>query len=155
MHRMIVFMLALTVVLSAPAYVQTADSARPHDAQKDRLEKQLRDADLEFAEQTHERRLEGWMDFFADDASVIHEGKVTSGKQALRAFYAPIFANQDFSLSWTPIKAEASTDGTLGYTYGDYEAKSGGQTSHGIYTTTWRRINGRWKVVLDLGSAQR
>ncbi len=155
MHRVFAFVIAIAVLLSStPARVQTA-SARPQETEKDRLEKQLRDADLEFARQTREHRLEGWMDFFADDASVIHEGKVTSGQQALRAFYEPIFANQDFALTWTPTKAEASKDGSLGYTYGDYEAKSSGQTSHGVYATTWRRVNGRWKVVLDLGSAQR
>jgi len=155
MHRAFSFALVLAVLLSAaPLQRQTAPTHH-QDVQQTRLEKQLCDADLEFAKQTRERRLDGWMDFFADDASVIHEGKVTSGKQALRAYFEPIFANQDFSLSWTPTKAEASQDGTLGYTYGDYEAKNGGQTSHGVYATTWRRVNGRWKVVLDLGSAQR
>jgi ketosteroid isomerase-like protein len=163
MHRVFALVIVIAVLFSAaPAHVQTA-SARPqgahndaqHAAQKDQLEKQLRDADLEFAKQTHERRLEGWMDFFADDASVIHEGKVTSGKTALRAFYEPVFANQDFTLTWTPTKAEASKDGSLGYTFGDYEARNAGQTSRGVYATTWRRVNGRWKVVLDLGNAQR
>jgi ketosteroid isomerase-like protein len=117
------------------------------------LEKELKDADLEFARQTAARRLEGWMDFFADDAATIHDGKTVTGKQALRAYYEPVFADKDFTLVWTPAKAEAAKDGTLGYTYGDYEAKEGTKISHGMYVTAWRRINGKWKVVLDLGSA--
>ena len=119
------------------------------------LEKQLRDADLEFAKQTAARRLEGWMDFFADNASIIHDGATVTGKQALRAYYEPVFANKDFNLSWTPTHAEAANDGTLGYTYGDYEAKTASGVSRGIYATVWRREGGRWKVVLDMGSATR
>ncbi|MBZ5507382.1 MAG: nuclear transport factor 2 family protein [Acidobacteriia bacterium] len=118
-------------------------------------EQELRDADLEFAKQTAARRLDGWMDSFADDASIIHDGKTVTGKQALRAYYEPVFANKDFSLRWTPARAEAAKDGTLGYTFGDYEALRGTSVSRGMYATVWRRINGQWKVVLDLGSAAR
>ena len=124
-------------------------------AQASIWEQELRDADLDFARQTAARRLEGWMDFFADDASIIHDGQTITGKDALRAFYQPVFANQEFSLTWSPTHAEASKDGTLGYTYGKYEARSGTAISHGMYTTVWRKVDGRWKVVLDLGSAAR
>lgn len=128
---------------------------RPKTAQQDKLEKQLRDTDLQFSKETGERRLEGWMDFFADDAAVIRDGKVITGKQSLRELFTPVFANKDFSLSWTPTKVELSKDGTLGYTYGDYEAKNGQATSRGMYVTVWRLIGGKWKVVLDLGSQPR
>ena len=93
------------------------------------------------------------MSFFADDASIIHDGQTVTGKDALRAFYQPVFANKDFTLTWSPNHAEPSRDGTLGYTYGQYEARNGTAISRGMYTTVWRKIEGRWKVVLDLGSA--
>jgi len=70
----------------------------------------------------------------------------------LRAFYQPVFANKDFNLTWSPNDAEASKDGTLAYTFGQYEARNGKAISRGIYTTVWRKVEGRWKVVLDLGS---
>jgi ketosteroid isomerase-like protein len=109
----------------------------------------------DFARQTAARRLDGWMDFFADDASIIHDGQTVTGKNALRAFYQPVFANKDFSLTWSPTHAEASRDGTLGYTVGLYEARNGTAISRGMYTTVWRKVDGRWKVVLDLGSTAR
>jgi ketosteroid isomerase-like protein len=157
------FFLAMTVflILFAAAPSQTnaaigasnpATSAAPEPAA---LEKELRDADLDFARQTAARRPDGWMDFFADDASVIHDGQTVTGKDALRAFYQPVFANRDFTLTWSPNHAEASKDGTLGYTYGEYEARNGTAISRGIYSTVWRKVDGRWKVVLDLGSAAR
>jgi ketosteroid isomerase-like protein len=146
-----VFSLAATTVA---AQKPTSRPLSP-DAQASVWEQELRDADLAFARQTAARRLDGWMDFFADDASIIHDGQTVTGKDALRAFYQPIFANKDFTLTWSPNHAEASKDGTLGYTYGQYEARNGTAISRGMYTTTWRKIEGRWKVVLDLGSAAR
>jgi ketosteroid isomerase-like protein len=118
-----------------------------------RAEKELLAADIEFAKQTAARRLEGWMDAFAPDAAVLHDGKTVSGTQALRQYYEPVFANKNFTLTWTPTNAEASKDGSLGYTYGAYEAKNGDRISHGMYLTIWRKINGKWKVVMDTGSA--
>lgn len=82
-------------------------------------------------------------------------GQTVTGKDALRAFYQPVFANKDFSLTWSPTHAEASVDRTLGYIYGEYETKNASAISHGMYTTVWRRMDGRWKVILDLGSAAR
>jgi ketosteroid isomerase-like protein len=132
-------MVTLILVAAAPSQANSAiaasnaaSGATPEPAA---LEKELRDADLDFARQTAARRLDGWMDFFADDASIIHDGRTVTGKDALRAFYQPVFANKDFSLSWSPNHAEASKDGTLGYTFGEYEARNGIAISRGIYTT--------------------
>jgi ketosteroid isomerase-like protein len=149
MRRVFSFLLVIALGVTAISLVKqvsVVSSAAAVDAgaagqEPAALEKSLRDADLEFARQTAARRLEGWMDSFADDASIIHDGATVSGKQALTAYYQPVFANKEFSLSWHPTKAEASKDGTLGYTYGDYEAKSGGAVSRGMYTTVWRRVN--------------
>ena len=152
-------MVILILVAAAPSQTNSAIGAsnptRDVAPEPASLQKALRQADLDFARQTAARRLDGWMDFFADDASIIHDGQTVTGKDAVRAYYQPVFANKDFSLTWSPTHAEASTDGTLGYTYGEYEARNGTAISRGIYTTVWRKIDGRWKVVLDLGSATR
>jgi ketosteroid isomerase-like protein len=155
MHRVVVALAVLTLVVGGIAARKQLSAAPVQAANAAALEKELRDADLDFAKQTVARRLEGWMDFFADDASNIHDGVTVTGKAALRAWYEPIFANKDFTLRWTPTHAEAAKDGTLGYTYGNYEAWNGAAVSRGMYVTVWRRVNGRWKVVLDLGSAAR
>jgi ketosteroid isomerase-like protein len=154
MHRVVVVLAVLTLAVGGIA-ARKQLTAAPVQATSAALEKELRDADLDFAKQTAARRLEGWMDFFTDDASNIHDGVTVTGQPALRAWYEPIFANKDFILTWAPTHAEAAKDGTLGYTYGNYEARNGAAVSHGMYVTVWRRVNGRWKVVLDLGSAAR
>ncbi len=154
MQRLIVaFILASSLVAFAQS--DRDDRARSEGQRQSALEKQLRDADLGFAKATQERRIEGWMEFFAEDGAIIREGKALTGQPAIRAFYTPVFADKNFSLSWVPTKAEVSRDGTLGYTYGDAEAKIGDHISRGMYVTVWRRINGQWKVVLDSGSQPR
>lgn len=152
--RTVVVPIAAIVFSLFPALAQSpAPSPRAKTSQQDSVEKQLRDADLAFAKATAERRLEGWMEYFAVDAAILHDGKTITGTQSLRAYYEPLFADRDFTLSWTPTKAEASKDGTMGYTYGDYEAKSGGKTSRGMYLTIWRKEAGKWKVIMDTGSS--
>jgi ketosteroid isomerase-like protein len=152
MKNVIVFALILA---SCTVAFSQGQNSRPSAKSSSRaaLENELRQADLAFAKATADRRLEGWMSFFADDAAVLHDGKTVNGKSALRQYYEPIFANKSFALSWTPTHAEAAKDGTLGYTYGTYEARNGDKVSHGMYLTIWRKINGRWLVVMDTGSA--
>ena len=144
----LVFALAAAIIAAARSASTMAASAGSA-----RLEQELKDADLKFARETKARRLEGWMDSFADDASTISNGKVITGKAALREYYKKVFADNDFTLTWQPTKAEDAKDSTLGYTYGDYEAKEGVSISHGMYATVWRRDHGQWKVVLDMGSS--
>ena len=153
----LLFIFLFVFPLAATTGTAQKPTSRPLSpaAQASIWEQELRDADLDFARETAARRLEGWMDFFAEDASIIHDGQTVTGKDALRAFYQPVFANKEFSLTWSPTHAEASKDGTLGYMFGEYEARSGPAISRGIYTTIWRKIDGRWKVVLDLGSSAR
>lgn len=153
MMQKIIAALVLSVALVGAA--QDQSPAIRQGKTQARLEKQLRDADLAFAKATHERRIEGLMEFFADDGAIIQDGKALTGKPAIREFYTPVFADKSFSLSWVPTKAEVSRDGTLGYTYGDFEAKTANGTSRGMYVTVWRKVNGEWRVVLDLGSHPR
>ena len=60
-------------------------------------------------------------------------------------------------LTWEPLKAEVSLDGSLGFTFGKWEYtavdKNGKKsTSYGNYVTIWKKQNnGTWKYVLDGG----
>jgi ketosteroid isomerase-like protein len=153
--RLICLSLLATALLMWGQPQTPAPSSHPKNSKQASLEQQLRDADLEFSKQTAARRLDGWMDSFADDASTLQNGKTVSGKADLRKHYESMFANKDFTLTWTSTFAEASKDGSLGYTYGTYEARTGSDVSRGMYLTLWRRVNGKWKVVMDTGSAPR
>jgi len=116
------------------------------------VEMEVRDADVQWAKDTAARRIEGWMDGFTDDAVIIAAGKTVEGKQAIREFFTGVFANKDYTLTWSPTRVETSTEGTLGYTYGNYESRFGATVRHGMYMTVWRKVDGKWKVALDMGS---
>jgi ketosteroid isomerase-like protein len=152
MHKFFVA-IAFTLSFASALNQNSVPTPRAKTSHQESFEKQLRDADLAFAKATAERRLDGFMEYLAADAAILQDGKTITGTQSLRAFYEPLFANKDFSLSWTPTKAEASKDGTLGYTYGDYEARRGEKTSRGMYLTVWRKEAGKWKVIMDAGSS--
>ena len=138
--------LLLLLLLSA-ALLPAADVAQ-----------RLMDADRAFDAATAQNGLDGWMSFFAEDARLNHRSGEIAGKADLRKFYAGMFALKQFSLRWQPLHAEASKDGTLGYTYGasqmSYADEEGKPVKReGRYLTVWRRQrDGSWKVSTDLGN---
>jgi ketosteroid isomerase-like protein len=53
------------------------------------------------------------------------------------------------TMTGTPIKADASASGDLGYTYGSYEQRAGAQVEKGYYVRVWKRSGNKWRVALD------
>jgi ketosteroid isomerase-like protein len=119
---------------------------------------QLMEADSEFSRAAETRGLEGWMSWFADDAQINSSKGVVKGKAALREYYSKMFAQPGFSISWKPFFAEASKDGTLGYTMGVAQfraTKPDGtvETREGHYLSVWKKQpDGTYKVVSDMGN---
>ena len=86
------------------------------------------------------------------------------GKAAAAAYYADVEKKNpkgqaSSALEWTPVEAEASDDGTLGWTRGTwvFSAKNADGSPRkvtGYYVTEWRRgEDGKYKFVLDIGGA--
>ena len=115
-------------------------------------------ADLAFAEATARRRLEGFSSFLAEDVMSIRPNTpVVKGSQALASRWAPMLNDPAMSITWQPLEAVISDDGSMGFTVGSYEiTKSGGQgksaAGTGKYVTIWKKQpDGSWKVVYDWG----
>lgn len=119
---------------------------------------ELLEADRAFARDTAARGLEGWLEWFHEDALVNAPGGVLRGKAVLREYYGKFIGTPGFQLIWAPVEAEASPDGRMGYTVGTGTAvtrKADGTEERrpARYVTVWRRgADGRWKVVTDLGN---
>lgn len=84
------------------------------------------------------------------------------GKAAAAAYYADVekknpSGEKASTLQWTPLEADASPDGVLGFTRGTWvftgKKKDGGeQKVTGYYVTEWeRQSDGTYKFVLDIG----
>ena len=124
---------------------------------KDALKTALMDADRAFAKATAERRLDGWMEFYTDDAVRITPlgGKATIGRKAIRELDKSLFADADTRLVWEPTDGGAYPDGKLGFTTGKAKilAKDDKVLFEGAYITLWRKDANGWKVILDTGAS--
>jgi ketosteroid isomerase-like protein len=119
----------------------------------------LKQADLDFCQATKARGLDGWMSYFADDATGFPPDKpLINGKAALREYYSGMFARPGFQIDWRPVQADVAVSNDLGYTIGTAEFewldKDGKRVeSTGKYLTVWKKQpNGKWLVVADLGN---
>jgi ketosteroid isomerase-like protein len=98
--------------------------------------------------------LDGLTAAFADDVRYIPFGfNIVTGRAATRAFLAGNPANAVSSFTWTAVRADVSSDGTGGYTYGYTElhipptGTLPAQTRVGKYIAFWKRGGAGWKIV--------
>lgn len=117
-------------------------------------------AEREFMDDVGRRRLEGWVDHFADSAATFPPGKLANvGRAPIRKGMAATFADSSVHVAWHPFYAMVSASGDLGYTWGYYrwtgrdDKGAPAPPAEGKYLTIWRRDgSGRWKVVVDTGN---
>ena len=93
--------------------------------------------------------IEGVVGMLAEDAIVFLPTGVVQGREAIRGRMATSASNRTSRLTWTPIRADVSRDGTQGYTYGYSEqVLADGRAFVGKYISYWRRAaTGEWQVV--------
>ena len=136
----------MTFLLLSSAVACTTTAVDPEE---------LMAADRRFQSETAERGASGWVDAFALDGKLVSGGGVIEGRDAIGEAMA-VLDSPDYSLTWEPEFAEASSD--LGYTYGTYiratsDSEGNKAVETGRYLTMWRRDSeGAWKVVIDMGS---
>lgn len=105
-------------------------------------------ADRALAEAAHARGMaDGYASGFADDAVFLPvRSDVVRGRDAIQAYFrgAPFFT----SLTWEPVRADVSADGTVGYTLGFGRAVTAeGDTVHARLISFWRKdADGAWKL---------
>jgi ketosteroid isomerase-like protein len=119
----------------------------------------LRQLEAEFMKAAAEHGSQGYLSYYADDAVEVPNGApIIQGKVNI-AKGIGFLDQKDNHLTWTPVGADISASGDLGYTYGNFEFRSkdkDGKTvvDHGKYTSIWKKQkDGSWKVVLDMGNA--
>lgn len=118
----------------------------------------LKRLEAELMKTAAEKGSQGYMSYYADDAVEVPNGHaLISGKADIAATMG-FLDDKNNHLDWTPIGADISASGDLGYTYGYYEFQHSDKdgkrlTEDGKYTTIWKRqSNGSLKVVLDMGN---
>jgi ketosteroid isomerase-like protein len=119
----------------------------------------LKQLEGEFMKAAGERGSAGYMSYYADDAVEVPNGLALIRGKVEIAKTMGFLDNKNNQLTWTPVGADLSASGDLGYTYGSYAFRSIGKDAkptveYGKYTSIWKlQKDGSWKVVLDMGNA--
>jgi ketosteroid isomerase-like protein len=118
----------------------------------------LRQLEADFMKAAAEKGSAGYMSYYADDAVEVPNGHALISGKANIAATMGFLDDKNNRLMWTPVGADISASGDLGYTYGTYEFHSIDKdgkpvVDHGKYTSIWKKQkDGSWKVVLDMGN---
>lgn len=119
----------------------------------------LKQLEGEFMKAAAEKGAQGYMSYYADNAVEVPNGAALIEGKVNIAKGMGFLDDKNNQLLWTPVGADISSSGDLGYTYGNYEFhskdKDGRPTiDYGKYTSIWKQhADGSWKVVLDMGNA--
>ena len=138
---------AIVVLLVSVSFATKQKSAKGSDL--------LLQLEAEFAADVAQHGHAAFVSHFAEDGVEVVDGGGFDNFEAIRQ-QAPW--PEGTTLTWTPIKADMSASGDLGYTYGNYvfrgKNKEGNfATSFGKYTSIWKKQkDGKWKVVVDMGN---
>jgi len=145
--RLVAIAIAIASLVS-PALAQSAN-------------KQLLEADREWAKAAATDDLEMVLSFWADDAEIYAPGRPPAiGIEEIRAFVEVRRALPGSSISWEPQIAIASSSDDLGYTRGAYKMTLPGPSGDpvnvkGTYVSLWRRDDAnKWKCILEIHSPE-
>ena len=152
------FLLTLAAVLVVGLII-VANIHRPSSAIANDNADALRQLEADLMKSAAEHGAQGYLAYYADDAVELpNDAPLIQGKVKI-ARSMSFLDNKQNHLSWTPVGADMSSSGDLGYTYGNFQFsavdKDGKSiTEYGKYTSIWKKqADGSWKVVLDMGNS--
>lgn len=118
----------------------------------------LFEADRQFCKESQTDGYKAWDKYLSSD--IIFggepEGPYVQGKKQIIESMKGFYQLKDLDFTWEPKHGFISKDKTLGVTTGTYDRtytlNDEVINRKGKYTTTWQKIDGEWKIVLDIGN---
>lgn len=115
-------------------------------------------AEADFEQARAAQGLDGWLSFFAEDATDLPPGApLATGKPAMRQRLSQHW-DPNLLLKWQPAKVHVAKGRDLGYTLGQWQlfdkTKPGSPViATGKYLTVWEKQKDKsWKAVADIGN---
>src|SRR2546423_7052569 len=152
------FLLTLSAAVFA-AILFVPNATRSTSASTKATAETLRQLEGKFMKAAAEHGSQGYLSYYTDDAVEVPNGAPLIQGKVNIAKTMGFLDDKNNRLTWTPVGADISASGDLGYTYGTYEFSTkdkAGKTvvDHGKYTSIWKKqSDGSWKVVLDMGNS--
>ncbi len=92
---------------------------------------------------------------YAEDAvKLVPNLPLLEGRQEIEGYYAGLFEVPDFQSTFGPTRIVVADGGDLAYDYGTYTASWTGEAGPaeevGKYVSVWRRIDGDWRLAVDM-----
>jgi ketosteroid isomerase-like protein len=149
-----ILVVALLVTIIALPIARPKVSASPKATAE-----MLKQLEGEFMKASAEKGSQGYMSYYADDSVEVPNGALLIQGKAEIAKGMGFLDDKNNQLLWTPVGADISASGDLGYTYGNFEFHAKDKNGkpvvqYGKYTSIWKlQKDGSWKVVLDMGNA--
>jgi ketosteroid isomerase-like protein len=126
------------------------------DVTKER--KALMDSDTQFARDTAQRGVEGWVSWFTEDGTMYPPAReAIRGREAIREemgdLHDPRSGQGGVRLEWQPNPVRGERSRRPGMDDGHLQPRDDGGMRQGRYITIWRKqADGSWKVWADLGN---
>ena len=120
--------------------------------------KKLMDTDIQFCEDCKSMKEKGWMKYLAPQSlmGTSSDNPYIDDNEEINLLMMKVFNLENIEFIWKPKYAFISDDNTLGVTTGIYNREYVNNKKvimeTGKYTTIWKKTDGLWKIVFDMGN---
>ncbi len=121
-------------------------------------EQVIRELDRRWQAAVDARDIEACLAFYAPDGRQMPaNAPAVVGEAAIRQWYESWLLDPNVSSSFAPEVVEVAASGDLAYDRGTYrfemQTPEGPVVDEGKYVVVWRKTDGEWRAVLDIGNS--
>lgn len=144
------------IFFALTAFVQQAEKKQVNLKTE---EQAIRSISMKWLELSKSRNAAGMAALFADDGELysMNQEPIVGPAAIQRWFTKNQKENPKIVVNWTTDRVEIAAYGDLAVEYGSFTQTglglSGTETDQGKYVTVYRKVNGTWKVVADIGNS--
>lgn len=124
-------------------------------------ENEIREISKDWLNMARSHDIDGMVDLFAEDGIAYRpNSEPLVGHEAIKQhLMKEKESNPKEVANWSTEKVDVAASGDLAVEYGKYSSTNAGPdgkgSDNGNYITVFRKIDGKWKVVADIGSSSK